>query len=95
MACRKAWKGALPAMSAINVTSVEVLDNPTHFANPLQFEIQYECLYQLQHGAGTPPQSVQPCMRAQQSEHSCEQAHLTEIKYWLHGCPARSSSSVA
>ena len=39
-------------MSAINVTSVEVLDNPTHFANPLQFEIQYECLYQLQHGEG-------------------------------------------
>lgn len=36
-------------MSAINVTSVEVLDNPTNFANPLQFEIQYECLYQLAH----------------------------------------------
>ncbi len=56
-------------MSAINVTSVEVLDNPTHFANPLQFEIQYECLYQLQHGEkGTPPQTARSCMRAQRSE---------------------------
>ena len=55
-------------MSAINVTSVEVLDNPTHFANPLQFEIQYECLYQLQHGKLTLPQPVDCCMRAQRSE---------------------------
>ena len=37
-------------MSAINVTSVQVLDNPL-FANPLQFEIQYECLQDLRHGA--------------------------------------------
>jgi len=37
-------------MSAINVTQVQVLDNPQFFANPLQFEIQYECLYDLQHG---------------------------------------------
>lgn len=44
-------------MSAINVTSVEVLDNPTNFANPLQFEIQYECLYQLEHGAPLAPPS--------------------------------------
>lgn len=26
-------------------------DNPQFFANPLQFEIQYECLHDLQHGA--------------------------------------------
>jgi hypothetical protein len=38
-------------MSAISVTSVQVLDNPQFFANPLQFEIQYECLHDLQHGA--------------------------------------------
>lgn len=37
-------------MSAINVTSVRVLDNPAPFTNPLQFEIQYECLYPLKHG---------------------------------------------
>ena len=48
---------AAAAMSAINVTSVEVLDNPTQFGNPLQFEIQYECLYQLAHGEDTPAQS--------------------------------------
>ena len=37
-------------MSAINITSVNVLDNPSYFVNPLQLEIQYECLYPLQHG---------------------------------------------
>ena len=37
-------------MSAINIASVNVLDNPTLFQNPLQLEIQYECLYPLQHG---------------------------------------------
>lgn len=38
-------------MTAISVTSVHVLDNPTKITNPLQFEIQYECLYDLQDGA--------------------------------------------
>jgi histone chaperone ASF1 len=35
-------------MSAVNVTQVAVLDNPTRFNNPLQFEIQYECMLNLQ-----------------------------------------------
>lgn len=35
-------------MSAVNVTQVAVLDNPSRFTNPLQFEIQYECLFNLQ-----------------------------------------------
>ena len=39
------------AMAAVSVTSVRVLDNPAPFTNPLQFEIQYECLYPLKHGA--------------------------------------------
>ena len=34
-------------MAAVNVTSVQVLDNPCPFTNPVQFEIQYECLYDL------------------------------------------------
>lgn len=34
-------------MSAISVTSVNVLDNPTQATNPLQLEIQYECLYDI------------------------------------------------
>jgi histone chaperone ASF1 len=38
-------------MAAVSVTSVRVLDNPAPFTNPLQFEIQYECLYPLKHGA--------------------------------------------
>jgi hypothetical protein len=37
-------------MAAVAVTSVRVLDNPAPFTNPLQFEIQYECMYHLKHG---------------------------------------------
>lgn len=37
-------------MTAINITAITVLDNPTLFVNPFQFEIQYECLQDLQHG---------------------------------------------
>lgn len=44
-------------MTAINVTSVSVLDNPSLFTNPLQFEIQYECLFDLKDG-------TLPCPRA-------------------------------
>jgi histone chaperone ASF1 len=38
-------------MSAANLTNVAVLDNPTSFVNPLQFEISYECLDALEDGA--------------------------------------------
>jgi hypothetical protein len=31
-------------MTLINVTNVQVLDNPTKFTNPFQFEITFECL---------------------------------------------------
>lgn len=34
----------------MNVTSVNILNNPGHFTQPLQFEIQYECNTNLQHG---------------------------------------------
>ncbi|KAG0599849.1 hypothetical protein M758_12G182800 [Ceratodon purpureus] len=36
-------------MSAVNVTNVAVLDNPSMFKNPFQFEISYECLVPLEH----------------------------------------------
>lgn len=36
-------------MSAVNVTNVAVLDNPSLFKSPLQFEISYECLVPLEH----------------------------------------------
>ncbi|KAL4856050.1 Histone chaperone asf1 [Chlorella vulgaris] len=41
--------GRVPAaaMTAISVTSVNVLDNPSKVTNPLQFEIQYECMFDL------------------------------------------------
>mmetsp|Transcript_11446 Transcript_11446/g.19030 ORF Transcript_11446/g.19030 Transcript_11446/m.19030 type:complete len:303 (+) Transcript_11446:125-1033(+) len=34
-------------MSLVNVTNVVVLDNPTQFTNPFQFEITFECLQDL------------------------------------------------
>ena len=38
-------------MSAINLTNVVVLDNPTAYTNPFQFEVTFECLQQLEDGA--------------------------------------------
>ena len=38
------------SMTAISVTSVNVLDNPSKVTNPLQFEIQYECMFDLADG---------------------------------------------
>eukprot|EP01041_Mallomonas_annulata_P000340 gene340-607_t len=35
-------------MSIVYVTNVDVLDNPTAFTNPFQFEITFECLQELQ-----------------------------------------------
>lgn len=34
-------------MSAVNITSVRVLNNPAPFTAPLSFDIQYECLTPL------------------------------------------------
>jgi len=34
-------------MSCISVTNVQILDNPTRFTNPLQFEISFECIREL------------------------------------------------
>ena len=38
-------------MAKVQVTNVTVLDNPTAFFNPFQFEITFECLEDLQTGA--------------------------------------------
>lgn len=40
--------GFFVAMSAVNITNVAVLDNPTLFLAPFQFEISYECLTPLE-----------------------------------------------
>ena len=34
----------------INVTSVVILDNPTKFTNPFQFEISFDCNGKLDDG---------------------------------------------
>uniref|UniRef100_A0A453FCN3 Uncharacterized protein n=1 Tax=Aegilops tauschii subsp. strangulata TaxID=200361 RepID=A0A453FCN3_AEGTS len=41
-------RSAAAAMSAVNLTNVAVLNNPTSFVNPFQFEISYECLVALE-----------------------------------------------
>lgn len=35
-------------MALVNVTNVIVLDNPTVFTNPFQFEVEFECLGELE-----------------------------------------------
>jgi len=58
---RQVWRGwysinnqqsdqEVSTMSAVNVTNVTVLDNPSMFLNPFQFEISYECLAPLKDG---------------------------------------------
>ena len=37
-------------MAAVNVTNVAILNNPALFSQPLQFEIQYECVTNLADG---------------------------------------------
>ena len=37
-------------MAAVNVTNVAILNNPALFNQPLQFEIQYECVSNLADG---------------------------------------------
>lgn len=36
-------------MSAVSLTNITVLDNPTKITNPFQFDIVFECLVPLQH----------------------------------------------
>jgi histone chaperone ASF1 len=41
-------------MALVNVTNVIVMDNPTKFTNPFQFEVTFECLQELQDGKNFP-----------------------------------------
>ena len=40
-------------MAKVQITNVTVLDNPTAFLNPFQFEITFECLENLEKGRFT------------------------------------------
>jgi hypothetical protein len=37
-------------MSVVNILNIQVLDNPTKFFNPFQFEITFECISALKEG---------------------------------------------
>ncbi len=39
-------------MAKVNICDVTVLDNPSPFKNPFQFEITFECLEDLKDGKG-------------------------------------------
>lgn len=39
-------------MSLVNILNIQVLDNPTNFKNPFQFEITFECNAPLKDGNG-------------------------------------------
>lgn len=38
-------------MASVNVLNIDVLDNPTAFTNPFQFEVTFECVQELSDGA--------------------------------------------
>jgi len=40
----------LRGMSVVNILNIQVLDNPTKFLNPFQFEITFECISPLKEG---------------------------------------------
>lgn len=37
-------------MSVVNIINIQVLDNPTCYTNPFQFEITFECTSPLKDG---------------------------------------------
>lgn len=42
-------------MAKVNISNVVVLDNPSPFQNPFQFEITFECLEDLPEGMFNTP----------------------------------------
>ena len=43
-------RAKLRGMSVVNILNIQVLDNPTKFLNPFQFEITFECISPLKEG---------------------------------------------
>jgi len=37
-------------MAFVNIQNIDVLDNPTSFLNPFQFEVTFECISELSDG---------------------------------------------
>jgi len=44
------WREIKSVMAKVQVTDVTVLDNPSPFVNPFQFEITFDCTENLQEG---------------------------------------------
>jgi histone chaperone ASF1 len=56
-------------MSLISVTNVEILNNPTKFTSPFQFEISFECISPVKEGEQQQRQWQRAADRAQAREH--------------------------
>ncbi|RUP44819.1 hypothetical protein BC936DRAFT_148972 [Jimgerdemannia flammicorona] len=37
-------------MALVNITNIQVIDNPSLFSSPFQFEITFECIAELKDG---------------------------------------------
>lgn len=59
-------------MAYVNVLNVQVLDNPSAFVNPFQFEITFECVNQLKDGE---PRARRAAVARYQSRHTSRTAH--------------------
>lgn len=49
-------------MAYVTLTNITVLDNPTAFTNPFQFEVTFECAHALEDG--TFSNAIAPCIFA-------------------------------
>lgn len=46
-------------MALVNISSIQVLDNPSLFTSQFQFEITFECIAPLKHGKGCGNENIQ------------------------------------
>lgn len=51
-------------MAYVTLTNITVLDNPTAFTNPFQFEVTFECAHALEDGASALCAVQSACARA-------------------------------
>jgi hypothetical protein len=45
-------------MSCVEITNVQVFNNPAKFVDPFQFEITFECIHPLEDGKNIPDPSL-------------------------------------
>lgn len=66
-------------MAKVQLANVAVLDNPSPFLNPFQFEVTFECIEELKEGSSFDSLSVSPTATV----NSCQQ-WLEEVHFRMH-----------